>query len=237
MAYLRRFWPLILLVVLFALFYYFRINQYLSFSSLRLHYQELISWTNNHYLSAAILFMVCYIICVAASFPGAVILTLTGGLLFGIFWGVIFVVISATLGSIIIFSIVRFSLSDWVAQKTSGWVKKMRLGFQHNAFSYLLILRLIPIFPFWVVNIVPALLGVKARTFILATFLGIIPGSIIYTSLGNSLNHLFEQGQTPNLKIIFSPEILLPLLGLALLSMLPIIYKKFKGGHEQTNSL
>lgn len=228
---LRRLWPLLLLVVLFFLFYYFKINQYLSFASLRLHHEQLISWTNSHYLSAVILFMACYIICVAASFPGAVILTLTGGLLFGIFWGVIYVIISATLGSILIFLIVRFALSDWVAQKTSGWVRKMRQGFQHNAFTYLLILRLIPIFPFWAVNIVPALLDVKARTFILATFIGIIPGTIIYTSLGNTLNHLFEKGQTPNLKIIFSPEIFLPLLGLALLSMLPILYKKFKDGY------
>ena len=145
--------------------------------------------------------------------------------------GTVYAVISATLGSIIIFYIVRFALSDWVAKKASGWVNKMRLGFQHNAFSYLLVLRLIPVFPFWVVNLVPALLGVEAKTFILATFLGIIPGSTIYASVGNSLNRLLEQGQTPNLKIIFSPELFLPLLGLALLSLLPVLYKKLKDRH------
>lgn len=229
---LRRVWPIVLLLLLLLLFYYFNLDQYLSFSSLQLHHQQLISWTNNHYFSAVTVFMLIYIFCVAASIPGALILTLTGGLLFGMLWGAFFVVISATIGSIIIFLTVRYAFSDWVAQKTSGWIKKMRHGFQHNAFSYLLVLRLIPVFPFWVINIVPALLGIKARTFILATFLGIIPGSLIYSSVGNSLNHLFEQGRTPNLKIIFSPEIFLPLLALALLSLMPVFYKKFRGQHD-----
>ncbi|WP_233588645.1 TVP38/TMEM64 family protein [Legionella sp. km535] len=232
---LRRIWPVLLILLLLFLLYSFRVNQYLTFSSLQLHHQQLISWTNDHYILAVATFMISYIICVAASFPGALILTLTGGLLFGLFWGTLFVVISATIGSILIFLTVKYAFSDLVAQKTSGWVNKMRQGFQHNAFSYLLVLRLMPIFPFWVVNIVPALLGVKARTFVLATFLGIIPGSLIYASVGNSLNHLFEQGQAPNFKIIFSPELLLPLLALAFLSLMPVFYKKIKGSYEQRN--
>ncbi|MCL5272567.1 MAG: VTT domain-containing protein [Gammaproteobacteria bacterium] len=232
---LRRIWPLLFLLLLLIILFYFNVNQYLTFSSLQAHHQQLISWTNDHYLSAVLLFMVSYILCVAASVPGAIILTLTGGLLFGLLWGTFFVVISATIGSIIIFLTVKYAFSDLVAQRASGWVKKMRKGFKHNAFSYLLVLRLMPVFPFWVINIVPALLGVKARTFITATFLGIIPGSLIYASVGNSLNHLFEQGQTPDLKVIFSPELFLPLSGLALLSLMPVFYKKFKGRHEQRN--
>ncbi|CAM2891454.1 TVP38/TMEM64 family protein [Legionella worsleiensis] len=232
---LRKIWPVLLALLIFFLLYFFKVNQYLTFSSLHLHHQQLILWTHNHYPLAVALFMITYIVCVAASFPGALILTLTGGLLFGIFWGTFFVVLSATLGSILIFSIVKYAFSDWVAQRTSGWVTKMRHGFHHNAFSYLLVLRLMPIFPFWAVNIVPALLGVKARTFILATFLGIIPGSMIYASVGNSLNHLFEQGQPPDLAVIFSPELFLPLLALAFLSLMPVFYKKFKGSHEQKN--
>jgi uncharacterized membrane protein YdjX (TVP38/TMEM64 family) len=234
---LRRLWPLLLLPILFFVLYYFRINQYLSFSNLQIYHQQLISWTNNHYLYAVILFMSIYILCIAASFPGALMLTLTGGLLFGILWGTLYVVTSATIGSTAIFFIVKFALSDWVAKRTTRWIHKMRHGFQHNAFSYLLVLRLMPIFPFWVVNIIPALLGIQAKTFILATFLGIIPGSMIYASVGNSLNHLLEMGQKPNLKIIFSPEFFFPLLGLALLSLLPVLYKKFKERHEAINSL
>lgn len=229
---LYRLWPLLVIILLFFLLYYFGINQYLSYASLQQHHQKLISWTNQHYIYAAGLYMLFYIICVAVSFPGALILTLTGGLLFGLWWGVLFVVISATLGSTLIFLIVKFALNDWITKKTAGWVSKMRKGFQDNAFSYLLILRLIPLFPFWAVNIVPALLGVKAQIFILATFLGIIPGSMIYVSIGNGLNHLFEKGQAPDLKMILTPPILWPLLALALLSLMPILYKKFKDHNE-----
>ena len=223
-----RLWPLLILLLLFFLLYYFNVNHYLNFASLKLHHQQLISWTKNNYLEAVLIFMSCYIVCIAVSFPGALFLTMAGGLLFGTLGGAFFVVISATIGSIIIFFAVKFALSDWIAQRTSKWINKMRLGFQENAFSYLLSLRLMPIFPFWVVNIIPALLGIKAGTFITATFIGIIPGSIIYASVGNSLNHLFEAGQTPDLKIIFSPEIFLPLLGLVLLTLLPVFYKKYK---------
>lgn len=226
---LRRLWPLIILVILIFIFYFLRIDQYLSFSSLQIHHQQIISWTNNHYLYAVIIFMSGYIGCITASVPGALILTLTGGLLFGVFWGTVYVVISATIGSTIIFFIVKFALSDWIAKRTDGWVNKMHVGFQHNAFSYLLMLRLIPVFPFAVVNLVPALLGVEAKIFIIATFIGIIPGSTIYASVGNSLNHLLEMGKTPDFKIIFAPELFLPLLGLALLSLLPVLYKKTKG--------
>ena len=102
----------------------------------------------------------------------------------------------------------------------------MRDGFQENAFSYLLFLRLVPIFPFWVVNIIPALLGVSATTFIVATFFGIIPGSVVYVLVGHGLSHLFASNQTPNLRLIFEPTVLYPLLALAALSLLPVIYQK-----------
>lgn len=226
---LRRIWPLLLLPLIIFIFYYFRVNQYLNFSSLKLHHKQLISWTNNHYFYAVLIFMVGYILCIAASIPGALFLTLTGGLLFGPIWGTVYVVISATIGSTLVFLMVKFAFSDWVAKRATKWINRMRRGFKHHAFSYLLILRLIPLFPFWVVNIVPALLGIETKIFILATFLGIIPGSLIYSSVGGSLNYLFERGQTPDLKIIFSPELFLPLLGLALLSLSPVLYKKIKG--------
>jgi uncharacterized membrane protein YdjX (TVP38/TMEM64 family) len=104
----------------------------------------------------------------------------------------------------------------------------MRKGFNDNAFQYLLSLRLIPVIPFWVVNIVPAALGVQLKTYILATFLGIILGSFVYVTIGNGLGHLFDLGQTPDLGIIFEPQILLPLIGLAVLSFIPSIYKSLK---------
>ncbi len=104
----------------------------------------------------------------------------------------------------------------------------MKKGFTENAFSYLLTLRLIPIFPFFVVNLVPAFLGISLRTYILATGLGIIPGSFVYVSVGTGLGSLFDRGESLNLKGILTPEILTALGGLALLSLLPVLYKKLK---------
>ncbi|KTD69872.1 mercuric reductase [Legionella santicrucis] len=230
---IRRWLPLIMLIGLLVLFFTFRLNKYFNFEMLQENRTLLISWTKSHYLSASVLFVACYIFSVAISFPGAVYLTLVGGFLFGIFWGAVFVVLSATIGSTLLFFAVRTSLGDWLAQRASGWVGRMREGFQHNAFSYLLTLRLIPIFPFWVVNIVPALLNVNAKTFIMATFIGIIPGSIVYVMLGNGLSHLFAANQTPNLHIIFEPQILGPLLALAALSLIHPIYKFFTRNHHK----
>lgn len=171
--------------------------------------------------------MMLYILAVAISIPGAVFLTLAGGFLFGVLWGVLLVVISATLGATLLFFAVRTALGEWLSKKASGWISRMRQGFQHNAFSYLLTLRLIPLFPFWVVNIVPALLNVSAKTFISATFIGIIPGSTVYVLVGNGLSQVFASNQTPNLGIIFEPRVLGPLLALAALSLIHALYQFF----------
>ena len=232
----QRLLPLLVLIVLLVLFFYFRLNRYLSFNSLQEHRTTLLAWTKTHYLLAVLTFMGIYIVAVAISVPGAIFLTLASGFLFGIVWGTIYVVISATIGATLLFFAVHSALNEWLSKKTAGWIVKMRQGFRENAFSYLLILRFIPLFPFWVVNIVPGLLNVKAKTFILATFIGIIPGSLIYVLVGNGLGHVFDKGEKPNLSLIFSPEILLPLIGLALLSLLPIIYHHFyRNEHERKN--
>jgi uncharacterized membrane protein YdjX (TVP38/TMEM64 family) len=104
----------------------------------------------------------------------------------------------------------------------------MEAGFRENAFNYLLVLRLIPLFPFWLVNLVPAFLGVPLRTYVVATLLGIIPGSLVYASVGNGLGVVFDQGDTPDLGIIFKPAILGPILGLAALALLPVVYRRYK---------
>jgi len=229
--------PLILLIVATISVFYFNLDSYLSFSALQTHRQLLLEWTQQHYLLVVLAFMGIYIITVTLSIPGAAFLTLTAGFLFSA-WGTVYVVISATIGATIVFWIVKFALKDWFAQKASRWVSKMQHGFQSNAFHYLFVIRLIPIFPFWVINIVPALLNVKTSIYIPATFLGIIPGSFVYIMLGNGLGHIFDTGQTPNLNLIFEPQILLPLLGLAALSLLPLVYNHFKEKkHEQKHSL
>lgn len=225
----KRWLPLALILIGIACFFYFHLYRYLTFESLQQHHQQLLAWTQTHYLLIAALYILIYIVIVALSVPGATIMTLAGGFLFGLWWGTLYVVISATIGAVLIFLAVQTAIGDKLVGKASSAVGKMREGFRRNAFNYLLVLRFIPLFPFWIVNIVPAVLGVRLKTFFLATFLGIIPGSFVYVSLGNGLGALFAKGQTPNLKIIFQPNILLPLIGLAILSIIPLIYKKIKG--------
>lgn len=227
LAQLKRWLPLLLIVLVLALIFSLRLHAYLSFESLKSHRNLLLEWTSEYVLLSSLMFVAIYTVAVAVSIPGATFLTLAGGFLFGPVFGSILVVISATMGATLLYFAVKTSLGDWLSQKATGWVSRMRDGFQENAFSYLLFLRLVPLFPFWVINIVPALLGVSAVTFIVATFFGIMPGSVVYVLVGNGLSHIFATNQTPNLSIIFDPKILYPLLALAALSLLPIVYQKF----------
>ena len=172
--------------------------------------------------------MAIYAICVAVSIPGATILTLTGGFLFGTLFGTVFIVLSATIGASMIFFATKTAFAEIFTKKAGPFLQKLEKGFQNNAFSYLLVLRLVPLFPFWLINIVPAVLNVRFKTFFIATLFGIIPGTAVYASIGNGLGAIFDQDQTPNLGIIFQPNVLLPLLALALLSIVPVVYKKLK---------
>jgi len=221
----KRWLPLLILLLALGSYFYFDLGRYLSFSTLKQHRQMLLSWTHEHYLLSVGIFMLVYIISVAVSIPGASYITIVGGFLFGTIMGTIYVVMSATIGAVILFLAVRVALEPWIARKASRWVDKMRKGFQQGATEYLLFLRLVPIFPFWVVNIVPALLGISLRTYTITTFFGIIPGSLVYVMLGSGLGHLLDQDKTPNLAIIFEWPILLPILGLAVLSLVPVIYR------------
>lgn len=226
-AQLKRWLPLLLIFTLLILIFSTGLHKYLSFESLKAHHNVLLAWKSEHFWLSSMLFIAIYTIAVAVSIPGATFLTLAGGFLFGPVIGSILVVISATMGATLLYFAVKTSFGDWLAQKATGWISKMREGFQDNAFSYLLFLRLVPLFPFWVINIVPALLGVRAATFIVATFFGIMPGSVVYVLVGNGLSHIFATDQTPDLGIIFDPKVLYPLLALAGLSLLPVIYQKF----------
>ena len=219
---------LIFLIVVLSLFFYFHLYRYLSFENLKAHREILLNWSQQHFVLVILGFISIYTLVVACSIPGATFLTLTGGFLFGPLLGTVLVIVSATLGALIVFMAVELALRDWVEKKASHWLKAMEQGFQKNAFSYLLFLRLVPLFPFWLVNIVPALLGVSKRTFLLATLIGIIPGSFVYVLVGNGLGHIFDANQMPNLGIIFDPKILFPLLALAVLSLVPIGYNYFK---------
>lgn len=208
--------------------YFSGLGQYLRYETLQQYYDSLQRWTEQHFLLSVMSYCGLYILAIALSIPGAVFLTLLGGFLFGLILGGVLVVFSATIGACVIFLAIRIAFGEKSAVAKKPWVVKMRHGFSEHAFSYLLVLRLIPLFPFWAVNIAPAILGVPFNTFFTATFLGIIPGSFVFVSIGNGLGFVLEQGKKPDLSILFSPYVLGPLLALAFLSLLPVFYKSWK---------
>lgn len=221
--------PLIVLVAIIAAFFGLELNQYLSFEALRDNREELIQWSQANQMMAVGGFIFIYAVVVALSLPGATWMTLAGGFVFGTIQGTLLVVSAATLGAVLIFIVARYCLADFFKSKAGKAADKMEQGFKSNALSYLLFLRLVPLFPFWLVNLVPAFLGVPLRTFAIGTFFGIIPGTAVFCSVGNGLGAVFDAGGVPDLKIIFQPEILGPILGLAILSLIPIVYKRVKG--------
>lgn len=225
----RRLLPLVIVAGMIGMALALGLDEYLNFEALRANRAALLALVAERPALTALGFVAIYAAAVALSLPGALILTLAGGFLFGTALATVLVVIGATLGACAIFLIARSALGDLLRARAGPWLGRMEAGFRRNALSYLLVLRLIPIFPFWLVNLVPAFLGVPLATFALATFVGIIPGSVVYASVGAGLGAVFEQGGTPDLGIILEPEILLPLIGLALLALLPLAYRRWRG--------
>lgn len=219
--------PLIAIVVV-AIIGAFTLKDYLSFDALRDNREALIAFHDSNYLLTVLAFVGIYIVIVAFSLPGATIATLTGGFLFATFPGFLFNVIAATIGATLIFQAARMGFGDKLGAKlenSDGAVKKIKDGIDENQWSMLFLIRLVPAVPFFVANLVPSFLEVPLHRFVISTFLGIIPGSIVYTSVGAGLGEVFARGETPNLGIIFEPHILFPILGLCVLAVLPIIIK------------
>ncbi|NQW01093.1 MAG: TVP38/TMEM64 family protein [Rhodospirillales bacterium] len=225
----KKLLPIVLLIAVVAGFFGLGLNQYLSFEALRDNRVELLQWSQANQLQAITGFILIYAVVVALSLPGATWMTLAGGFIFGTVQATLYVVSAATLGALLIFILARYCLADFFRAKAGRAAEKMEQGFKSNALSYLLFLRLVPLFPFWLVNLVPAFLGVPMRTFIIGTFFGIIPGTAVFCSVGNGLGAVFDTGGMPDLKIIFQPDILGPILALAVLSLVPIVYKRIKG--------
>ena len=225
---LLRLSPLLLLLVGSAAFIYFDLGTWLNLERIYTNRQMLQQWITAAGIFAPLVYALIYALCTAFSIPGAVILTIAAGFLFGVLVSTVTVVIGATLGATLIFLAVRFGLGDTLMRKAGPRIQKLQQGFQQDALNYLLILRLIPLFPFWLVNIAAAMIGVPLGTYFFATLIGIIPGTFVYCLLGNGIGALLEAGQEPNLGIIFQPGILAPILGLAALSLLQVIYKRFR---------
>ncbi len=226
---LKRFGPLVVLVLLAIAFFALGGQRYVTLDALRDNRQALVDFVAASPLISALALVAIYAALVAISFPGASLLTIAAGLLFGTVVGGSLVVVGATMGATIVFLIARNASGDDLRNRIGSWGEKLADGFQKNAFSYLMLLRLLPVAPLWLVNIVPALFGVKLRDYVLATGIGIIPGTFVYASIGAGAGSILAAGGDLNLRgALLKPEVIGPIVGLAALSLIPILYKRFK---------
>ena len=231
---IARYGPMVM-IGLVAIVGAFALRDYLSFDALRENREALIAFRDSNFLLTVLGFLLFYVLIVTFSLPGALIATLTGGFLFGTAFGTVVNVTAATIGATLIFSAARLGLGDKLKARmdaSDGMVARIKNGLDENQWSMLFFIRLVPAVPFFVANLIPAFLAVPLRRFVISTFLGIIPGSLVYTSVGAGLGEVFARGETPDLGLIFEPHILFPILGLCLLSVLPVIIKAVTGKKE-----
>ncbi|MEQ1616105.1 MAG: TVP38/TMEM64 family protein [Hyphomicrobiaceae bacterium] len=243
----QRFLPLIVLAAVMVLVFAMGWHRYLSLKTIGLNYEALKSFISSNLLLSVLGFIAAYICVVALSLPGGLVMTLAGGLLFGWQIGAPAAVIGATIGATLLFLIARSSLGESLAARAGPSIAKLRQGFQDNAFSYLLFLRLVPAFPFVIVNLAPALLGVKFSTYVAATFLGIIPGTTAYSIAGAGLASVVEAqnksykdclarlspggGQVCDYSIdtsqLATKELVIAFIALGLVALIPVAIKKW----------
>ncbi len=220
--------PLVILAVLVWAFFHFDGDTYLMVETLSDNRHALMGFVHERMVLSVVLFLAAYTLATATAVPGAAVLTIAGGFLFGIAFGTLWVLIGATAGATILFLMARTIFADALRAKAGPFLQKMEAGFKENAFSYLLSLRLVPLFPFFLINIVPAFLGVTIRQYVLATALGILPGVFVYASIGAGLGSVFDMMMEFSLKNAVTPEIIIALVSLSVLSLAPAVYKRIK---------
>jgi uncharacterized membrane protein YdjX (TVP38/TMEM64 family) len=225
---MKRFLPLLCLVALIALVFAMGWHRMLSLDMLRERRAMLVGFVMDRFMLAVVLYAALYVVVVALSLPGGAIMTVAGGFLFGKWLGTPIVVVAATIGATVLFLIARSAFGDVLRAKAGPFLRKMEDGFRANAFWYLLSLRLIPVFPFFAVNLVPALLGVPLATYVLATVIGIVPASFVFASFGAGLGEIFDRGEMVNLKSVLTPGIMIALVGFAVLALIPVAVKHLR---------
>jgi uncharacterized membrane protein YdjX (TVP38/TMEM64 family) len=225
----RRFLPILLLAAGLALFLALGGGRYISLDYLADRYGDLRALVRDHVVLAAAGFVLLYALLVAISVPGAASLTIAGGLLFGTLLGGSLTVVGATLGAVAVFLAARTAFAELLRQKAGPRVQKLREGFERDAFNYLLFLRLVPAFPFFLVNIAAGLFGMRTAPYALATFFGIMPGTFVFASIGAGAGAIIARGEDLSLGgVLTDPAVLLPILGLAALALLPVVLRRFR---------
>lgn len=228
----RRLWPVAVIALGIALFFALKLDRYFDFALLQQYHGAWRGYVAANFLAASLIFFAVYVALVAFSLPGGVFLTLAGGYLFGAGLATTYVVVAATLGASLLFLATRTSLAAPLQARAGPWLGRLQAGFQRDAWSYLLMLRLVPLFPFFVVNLVPAFLGVSLSCFVVTTFFGIIPGTFVYALVGSGLGDALQAGSGIALGSVLSPKVLAGLFGLALLAALPIVIRRMALGRN-----
>ena len=227
----RKIILLIIFLFIIALLNYTGFFSIININLINTHQNYILNFIENNFYLASLLFIFIYIIAVIFSIPGAWLITVSGGYIFGWLIGGFLAVIGATLGACIIFIMAKNLLRNFFSKKIinkKSILIKIENGVKRDAFSYLLFMRLMPIFPFVFVNIVPALLGIRFNIYAVTTFIGIIPGTFVYALLGEGANEIFISGNVSSLETYDSFKIIIGLSGLSILSLLPIVIKYLK---------
>jgi uncharacterized membrane protein YdjX (TVP38/TMEM64 family) len=241
---LRRLAPLAIVLVLIGIVYAMGWHREVSLETLVRHRAAIDSFMHQHYATTLGLFVVLYVLVVAMSLPGALVLTISGGILFGVLIGAGASVIGATLGAVIIFLIARTACGEYLVRRAGPVVQRVAQGFRADAFSYLLFLRLVPLFPFFVVNLVPAISGVRLAPFVAATFLGIIPATIAYAFVGAGLDSVIAAQEASykaclavgnagcrldfDIRAAVTPQLVAALSALAVVGFIPLLVKRLR---------
>ncbi|MGH6948054.1 MAG: TVP38/TMEM64 family protein [Kiloniellales bacterium] len=223
---LWRLAPLLVLILGLIAFFAFGFHHQISAEAFQRHSASLTEIADHWW--APLAYFAIYVLVTAFSLPVAVMATIAGGYMFGALLATLLTATAATLGATAVFLIARSALGEPLRVKAGPAIKKMESGFRKNALNYLLVLRLIPLFPFWLVNLVPAFLGVPLSTYVIGTVLGIVPGSFVFSNFGAGLQSVLSQGSELTLDSVVTPQIVISLVGLAILALLPVAYRKWK---------
>lgn len=228
---LRWYWPAAALLLALVLLTLFGPDNATLFDALRTHREKLLALVAEYALFAELIYALIYAVAIAFSIPGGAMMTLIGGFLFGPVRAALYVVVAATIGATALFLVARGTVGNHLRARAGPWLAKMEDGFRDNAMSYLLVLRLVPLFPFFIVNLVPAFLGVPLRTYVIATFFGIMPGTFVFALAGNGLGSALDASGDFSVSAVLTPDIIAALVGMAALALVPVIYKKYKTRH------
>jgi uncharacterized membrane protein YdjX (TVP38/TMEM64 family) len=228
-----RFGPALLALLLIIGFFALDLDRYVSLDELRAQREALEAVVSAHPLLSLAIYLGVYIALVGVSLPVALVLTLTGGFLFGPVMGGLAATAGCTLGATVIFLICRNAIGDSLRKRAGTRVQRLEQGLREDAFFYLLSLRLIPLAPFWLANLAAGLVAIPMRTFFAATFLGILPICIVYATLGADLHAVFRKGQPIAPGMLVQPQVLIPLLAIGLLSLAPLLVKRWRAVRGQ----